>query len=263
MLPDRPISIALPDVGDGVLFAHATCSGTKVRTPLLTVRHDGLTAELPCVGTGGAADPPTRFQPPFDSVKLSRPKGSGTGTLTVQALGRAAVGSARIAIYVRAGQAVRPPEMDTHPRTVWSSFPMFHAFGPNPKAPNAPVTVKGTNEEHLLLTLVVRGVGTLRVTANGQVLSFGCDADADNIVGCAGAPTPLPMKVVQATDYGTPAQVYFALDNLLSTPGFKAGEPVTVTVTPSGFSGDDWRLDIFDWSEQTGEYYPTGRWTQK
>jgi hypothetical protein len=268
MSPNEPITIALPDAGDGVLFARATCTGTSIPIPMLAIRHDGVTAQLPCVGPGGPRDLTEPFRPPFDSVKLTRPKGSRGGTLSVEAAGRNAVGTARIALYVRAGEAVRPLELDSNPRSAWSGFPLHTAFGPTPASPDSPVTVRGTYEKDLLVTLVVRGAGTLRATANGRPLTFECYSDADHILaasdvsywtaGCAHG----DVEVVRATEYGAPAQVYDSLDVLL-TRGLRAGDPVTITVIPSGFSGDDWRLDIFDWTEATGDYYTSGTWTRK
>jgi hypothetical protein len=251
MTSGRPVTIALPDVQDRALYARAICTGTEVTTPILIVTNDGLRRYLPCVDRGGVAPLPAD-QAPSDSVEL----GHGPGTLTVEARGANAVGTARIAIYVRAGASVRPPEMDADSRFAWTGSLVPQVFGPPPTAPNSPLTVKGTTEKNLLVTLVVRGVGTLRVTANGRTLAFQCHNDPDNILGCA--QTPGPFAVVHATDYGPPAQVYFSLDNW-----FRTGESVTVSVTPSGFSGDDWRLDIFDWTETTGPYPPSGAWTVK
>lgn len=259
MSPNHPITIALPDVGDGVLFARATCTGTSGPTPWLILRHDGVTTQMPCVGPGGTADLPARFRAPFDSEKLARPKGSGAGVLTVESRSSYGV-TARIAIYVRAGAPVRPPELDTNPRSAWSGFPGFHAaFGPDPASPNSPVTVRGTYEKDLLVTLVVRGVGALRATANGRPLTFECNTDPDGLVGGVGCPD---AEVVRATDYGAAAQVYDSLD-ILTTQGLRTGDPVTITVTPSGFSGDDWRLDIFDWTQSTGDRDTLGTWTRK
>lgn len=266
MMPNDPITIALPDVGGSVLFARATCTGTSVPTPMLAMRHDGVTAELPCVGPGGAVDLPTQFQPPFDSVKLTRPEGSGPGTLTVQAAGRNAVGTAKVAIYVRAGAAIRPTELDTNPRSAWRSYPLVTAFGPDPKAPNSRLTVRGTYEKNLLVTLVVRGTGALRVTANSRPLTFQCYTDPDIILEASNVSYWKPgcgdVEVVRVTDYGAPAQVYDSLD-ILTSHGLRPGDPLTITVTPSGFSGDDWRLDIFDWTEQTRAYDTAGTWTRQ
>jgi len=167
--------------------------------------------------------------------------------------------TARIAIYVRAGAAVRPPELDTNPRSAWSTFGLTHPFGPDPKAANSAVTVRGSYEKDLLVTLVVRGADTLRVTANGRPLTFECDTDPDDLVG--GAPCG-DVEVVRATEYGAPAQVFDSL-YILTSQGLRAGDPVTITVTPSGFSGDDWRLDIFDWTDARGAYATAGTWTRK
>lgn len=268
MSPNHPITIALPDVGDNVLVARATCTGTSLPAPMLATRHDGIMAQLPCVGPGGTDDLPERFQPPFDGVKLTRPDGSRAGTLSVEAAGRNAVGTARIAIYVRAGEPVRPPELDTNPHSAWSSFDLNRAFAPSPGKPNSAVTVSGTYENDLLVTLVVRGVGTLRATANGRLLTFECNSDPDNILEAtvvsnwSAACLKGDVEVLSATDYGAPAQVYDSLDILTST-GLRPGDPVTITVTASGFSGDDWRLDIFDWTEQAGDYQTSGTWTRQ
>jgi hypothetical protein len=259
---NRPITIGLPDAQDGVMYARATCTGSSGPTPWLILRHDGVTTQMPCVVPGGTADLPDRFRPPFDSVKLARPEGSGAGVLTIEARSSYSA-TARIAIYVRAGEAVRPPELDTHPRSAWSSFPFHAGFGPDPTAPNSPVTVRGTYEKDLLVTLVVRGAGSLRASANGLPLTFECYSDPDQVLeGSVPCTSHGDVDVVRATDYGAPAQVYDSLD-ILTTRGLRPGGPVTVTVTPSGFSGDDWRLEIFDWTESRGDYSTSGTWTKK
>src|SRR5262249_48488727 len=153
------------------------------------------------------------------------------------------VGVARIGLFAEqaagAGiiaRPVRPPGLDTGRQTSWSQLRNSgNVFAPPPGHPDSPVTIHGTLESDLTVSLVVRGPGRLTATANGRPIPFNCHTDPGNLLGCSPGG---PLGWTVTTDsYGPLARVDYALENL---SGLSPGTPITITVTPTGFAGDDW-----------------------
>jgi hypothetical protein len=86
-------------------------------------------------------------------------------------------------------------------------------------------------------------------------LGFSCHQDVDDLLGCPA--DGLLGRRVQSWGYGDPAHVYFGFENLA---GVKPGSPVSITVQPSGFAGDDWRVTML-LHHGDGALPPTHAWS--
>ena len=236
--PDHSLTLSYRLRAGASDFLEAYCERTASTVPDLVVTDGSNTTHLICVGAN--------WPGPRQQVwLLGPPRSTATsGQVTITASGANGIGEATIGIFEETPVAVggprplRPASLDTAPRTSWAQLrDTGNVFAPRPGQDNSPVTIRGSLESDLLVSLIVRGPGTLTATANGQALHFECLKDVDDILGCrAGGHLGW---VVTASGYGEPAHVYFDLEDL---PGVRPGMPLTITVTPSGFAGDDWRV---------------------
>jgi hypothetical protein len=248
---ERPIMLTWSEP-QARAFLRVYCTHTGGTVPQLLVTHGRATDYLACVGQDWPGGPQRLWLMASDG-----------GRVLVGARGANAVGTARIALYEQQPSSTAtaapepPPHLDSDPRTSWSSVseagPVFGP--PRPSSANRPLTITGRYEPGLMVSLVVRGPGTLVATANGHPLVFSCQEDADDILGCP-ADGVLGRRV-QPWGYGALAHVYFAFENLA---GLGPGSPITITVQPSGFTGDDWRVSmLLDRGE--GALPPTTSWS--
>lgn len=257
-LPDQLITMALPHT-ETDLVIRARCSDGVLDQRTLHVRTrsaGGPPALLPCPGP---ADAPRPEEPQLEALHLRPSDARAPRELTLEVLGNDTIGTARIAVYARTGVPARPATVDTDLRTM---FPVYAAPVVFPGAPNRPVTLTGRHEPNLLISLMVRGPGTLRVTANGRQVSLQCHSDPDDLVGCRDEPYPPPFATVEVTEFGAAAEIYWGPDPGVG-PQVAVGEPLTITITPSGFVGDDWTVQVFRWTAQSGDYPPEGTWTRR
>jgi hypothetical protein len=241
MSPDNSLVLTYRLRVGASAFLEAYCEHTASTVPDLVVTDGSNTTHLTCVGADwpGPRQQVWLLGPPRSSKSTS-------GQVTITASGANGIGEATIGIFEETPVAVggprpqRPATLETAARTSWAQLRdngNGNVFAPRLGQYNSPVTIRGPLESDLLVSLIVRGPGTLTATANGQALHFQCFTDVDDILGCrAGGHLGW---VVTASGYGAPAHVYFDLEDL---PGVRPSTPLTITVTPSGFSGDDWRV---------------------
>jgi hypothetical protein len=253
--PDDRISIPLPDLDGQRVYVAASCSATDGKPPVLFVQTRRALEFLRCVQYPAPADAPLWTSD--DEVRLAGP-GEVPSRLTVEARGRAASGTARVAVYV--GTDAMPPRP---PEDALSTF--AHSYGgdlfePAPGSPNSPLTVTGPAEQDLLVSLIARGPGRLRATVNGKPITFGCHSDPASLLLSDECRVDDSMAEVRTVDYGPLAEVF----STLGPPGeYPVGQRLTLTVVPEGFVGDDWRVAIFRWTERSGAYPPAGTWVQE
>lgn len=263
MVPDVPIEIALPDA-DGSFFLRATCTDASLTNPVLFVGHGGAVDVLPCTPTPGPGDPPLRWNWLSDGLRIAPTRRPGPDAVTVEGRSDNASGTARIAVYAVTGQPRRPADMDTESMYAWTYGYLWRTtpFIPPPGRQNDALTISGRQEAGLRVKLVVRGPGTLRATVNGRIVNFECLLDYDGILACTDGTRP-PFTDVAASDFGRPASVVFDPTDLAPGSGGRVGDLLTITVTPSGFEGDDWRLAVFRHSDGAVDTPPRGTWTRR
>ena len=258
--PDQTVTIALPDA-ETDLVVRARCWGdADTKYLVVRARDDDDDRLLPCPSPD---DAPLPEEPQLEAVHLRPSRSGAPGPLTVHTVGENTVGTARIAVYVRTGPPARPPNLDEDPATALPVHGSATEFLAVPGAPNTPVTVTGRNEANLLISLLVRGPGTLQVTANGTPVRFGCHQDPADLV-CGSGPDAAPFESVDVKEYGAPAEVYWGPGpDAQAGPVVPVGAPLTITVTPSGFTGQDWKLQVFRWTDSRGAHPVVGSWTRR
>ena len=152
--------------------------------------------------------------------------------------------TARLALYQEATWdeyrlPQRPPGISVAPDFDWTAFAGHRtAYGPNPQAsPNDARTITVPYEEGMGVAFQVRGPGTLRLTVNGQGVDLGCGYPS-TLTTCI--PDQPIGETFSTWGYGL-ADAGQWFDSL---PGLVVGQPITITVHPSHFVGDDWRLGL-------------------
>jgi hypothetical protein len=218
------------------LWAVATCPASGEPTGF-TLTSGSRQVVVPCAGPDGPAARTSRklLWAPADAS----PRLDVTWAATTRPGARA-----RLALYQESTwEEYRLPQRPAHlsplPRFDWTAIDGYRAeYGPNPHAsPNDPRTITVPYEKGMGASLQARGPGTLRLTINGGSVDLSC-GPASTITACI---SDQPVGETWSTwGYGQ-AEAGLWFDSL---PGLVVGQPVTVTVHPSHFVGDDWRIGL-------------------
>jgi hypothetical protein len=130
--------------------------------------------------------------------------------------------------------------METSDQYAWSNEPgTVRVLGPKTaQEANKPVTFTQPADPKLILNLVVRGPGRMRVLFDGVDISRqvgGSMLTQDKFISFWGydgsAGFELPFDIA-------------SLGSATIPPPLKPGTPVTVTIIPQDFQGPDWRIAV-------------------
>lgn len=219
---------------DRRIYAWRYCTGTSGQPPALRLASGAQVRYLDC---------PTRAEATAGRPSvLWLPAEAGRQTVVASNAGDSTGGTARIAFYQEASWdhyalPRRPVDLASNPAYAWDNPPDAVAFvGPaNPRVPNARTTITVPYQERMGVAIQVRGPGSLSLGLNGKGLTLYC-GQPGRITFC------LPDLGIGDTfttwAYGfADAGVWFDKE-----AGLEVGQPVTITVEPSHFQGDDWRV---------------------
>jgi hypothetical protein len=231
------------------LVASAYCTGTGDPAPEFWVTSGSWRVALQCQ-EGPVGGVPTSHQ------GLWSPDSADPTVSIAPPRGTSRAGAAWAAIYQEVpwenyAFPPRPSDLATNPHTAWSDYQRGLSGPKDPSTPNAPRTMTVPYVKDLLLSLSVRAPGTVRATVNGRAVMFGCNRDPDNLVHCGNLERL--GKTVRVWGYGAFSEVFTHLDEPASLDpgdpdyGIVPGKPIHITVYPSGFTGDDWRLWVGVW----------------
>jgi hypothetical protein len=220
------------------LFVVAYCQGTGGTGPMLSVRSADRQKFVPCLSrtqAESATSRPVLWRPADADVELVvEPARMARGT-----------GRARVAVYQEVAWGdyrfpPRPHDLETNPHTAWPTTTGSEVWtGPaDPARPNEPLTVTVTPHRYLLIRLHARAPGELRVTVDGTPVTLRC-------IGAAGPVACDSASSDSFTQWGygrAEAGRWIDLDTEATT--LRSGRPATVTVHPTWFASDDWRLEV-------------------
>ena len=227
---------------DRRVYAWRYCTGTGAdgRHPSLRLVSGSRVRYLDC--------PPRAEATAGMATALWFPADAGHEVVASASAGTTKGGMARIAFYQDASRdqyplPQRPADLATNPDYAWDQPPGTVAFvGPaDPSSPNVPRTITVPYRERLGVTVQVRGPGSVTLELNGTGMNLGC-WDPGRIGQCV--PQQLLGDTLTTWGYG-----FAAAGRYLDNDGLQVGEPLTVTVHPSQFLGDDWRV-LVDVREQ-------------
>jgi len=135
----------------------------------------------------------------------------------------------------------RPADMETSDQHAWSNEPgTVRVLGPKTaQDANKPVTFTQQADPKLVLNLVVRGPGRMRVLFDGVDVSRqvgGSWLTQDKLISFWGYDGTVGFELpFDVAPLGASATI---------PPPLKPGTPVTVTIIPQDFQGPDWRIAV-------------------
>ena len=230
------VDLSPVELADRRIYAWRYCTGTQGSTPALRLVAGSQVKYLDCpTRTAAATTPPTVLWYPEDASHLmavsTRSGDPGEGT-------------ARIAFYQEVSWEEyrlppRPLDLTSNPAYAWRTHRAAVAFvGPvDPGAPNVRRTITVPYQERMGIGIQARGPGSLALRVNGTSLDLFC-GQPGRIAVCV--PEQAMGDTLTTWAYGY-AEGGAWLDEMA---GLEVGKPLTITVDPSHFQGDDWRLEV-------------------
>jgi hypothetical protein len=216
------------------IYAWRYCTGPQDLSPTLRLVSGAQVKYLDCPTRAAAA---TAWP-----IVLWYPEDAGRRVAVNARSGNAGEGTARIAFYQEASWEQyrlppRPADLDTNPAYAWSTRQGVLTFvGPeDPNAPNVRRTITVPYRDRMGVGIQARGPGSLTLRLNGRSLDLFC-GNPGRIAVCL---PEQPMGDTLTTWAYGHAEGGLWFDDM---PGLEVGKPLTITVEPSHFQGDDWRL---------------------
>lgn len=232
---DGSVDLSSVERPDRRIYAWRYCTGTQGDPPVLRLVSGTRVRYLEC---------PTRTASTTGRPSALWFSGEAGRQVVVSASDAEAHGAARIAFYEEATREEypmprRPTDLASNPDYAWESLPgtVLIAGPADPAAPNVRRSITVPYQERMGVAVELRGPGRVTLGLNGRGVNLYC-GDPGRIAFCV--PEQLVGDTLTTWAYGrATAGVYF--DN---EAGMEVGKPLTITVDPSSFQGDDWRVVV-------------------